>query len=427
MRIMKRIVCFMLVMAHVIGLSFAQRSDDLTRNVLVSFDDNEMVKPGEFQMELLKGALFDDRNENPWFSYVYTLTNRFTGKGNIVVNESEKVIDENAMVRTYRIGPTYDKGIFVVKNMGAAKSDVGKGMEVVVANGIAHPACDTVLYLSDDGYVYSNKGRCYYSLYKEQILDQPKTMPIVWLRKKPGRDFYYESFEGHYYYVFRDKYMPFSVLVVDGKEVELFDVYNEDNFRLKFSYDGSHWMAVGKECYWVDGVVKSVAGYDISDFVINNEGHYGYLACKKDTPGAGEVIVADGKIVRRNAKVSFFGLNAEGKLKFRFVSGGRCLQYEDDVVTDETDRLVSVFYPDNKLNGETVMVLSSDGEHKLTYKIGTPEVFVDGVKVAQSYPCYALFDDRYDSFVWNAVENKDGKNELVIYKYKVKVANNFFW
>ena len=444
---MKRIVCFLFLMANVVGLAIAQSSDNLTRNVLVAFDDNEIVKPGEFQMELLKGALYDEKNENPWFSFVYTVTNRFTGKCNIFVNDREKLIDENAMLRTYRIGSAYEKGIFVVKNMGAAKSDIGKGMEMVVANGIVHPACDTVLYLNDDGYVYSNKGRCYFGFYKNQNIDQARAIPIVWLMRKTfnpnrknrsqdqvgafshlsGGDVYYESFEGHYYFVYRDKYMPYSVLVVDNKEVELFDVYNEDNFQLKFSYDGSHWMAVGKECYWVDGVMKSVAGYDISDFVINNEGHYGYLAYKKDVPQAGEVIVTDGKIVRRNAKVSYFGLNAEGKLKFRFVTGGRSLQYEDDVVTDETDRLVSVFYPSNKLNGEKVTVLSSDGTHRLTYKIGTPEVAVDGVTVAKSFPCFALYDDRYDSFIWNAVEDKDGKNELVIYKYKVKVANNFFW
>ena len=424
---MKRIVCFLLILINVIGFSVAQSSDNLTRNVLVAFDDNEIVKPGEFQMELLKGALYDDKNENPWFSYVYAVTNRFTGKGNVFVNDKDKITDDNAKLRVYRIGPTYEKGIFVVKNMGAAKSDVGKGMEVVVANGVVHTACDTVLYLNDDGYVYSNKGRCYFSLYKDQVVDQPWSTPVVWLRKKKGPEIYYESFEGHYYRLVRDQYMPFSVLVVDNKEVELFDVYDESNFQLKFSYDGSHWMAVGKECYWVDGVMKSVAGYDISDFMIDNEGHYGYLAYKKDAPGAGEVIVSDGKILRRNAKVCYFGLNADGKLKFRFVSGGRCLQYEDEVVTDETDRLVSMYYPDNKLNSETVMVLSSDGAHKLTYKIGVPGVVVDGVKVTQSFPCFALYDDRYDSFIWNAVENKDGKNELVIYKYKVKVANNFFW
>lgn len=418
---MKRFICLLLVLANAAGLVVAQTSANLTRNVLMSIDGNEIINPGEFQMELLKGALFNDKDENPWFSYIFTVTNRFTDKSNIYVNGHPKMVNRSVSVRPYRIGPRFENGIFVVKNTGPAESDMGSNMELVFANGIIHPVCDSVVEINDDGYVFLSHGVCYYSPYKQHLSDKITYMPVVWPMKK-GDEMSYVSSEGHSYSVFRDKYMPFSVLVVDGTPFELFDVYNEDNFRFKFSYDGRHWMAVGKECYWVDGVLKSVAGHTIVDFVINNDGHYGYTAKKQDASGMGCTVVADGKIVRRNAQVCYFGMNADGRLKFRFAAGGRYLQYENDVVTDVTDDLVSTYFPGNRLNGEQVTVLSKDGSHKLTYQLGDDAVMIDGVKVVESLPCFAVFDERNSAFVWNAVEERNGKNELVIYKYKVKTG-----
>ena len=437
---MKRLMCFLLVLASAASFAVAQTTVNLTRNVLVTIDANEIVKPGEFQMELLKGSLFDEKNETPWFSYIYTTVNRFTNNSNIYANDRPKVFNRSVNVRTYKIASRLENCIFVVKNIGAAESDMGVGMELVYANGLIHPVCDSILDINDDGYVFSSQGECYYAPFLDRAVDNLRAVPIVWPERKvydPKQsarsaeeafarlqygDVYYESVDGHYYYVYRDKYMPFSVLMVDNKAFELFDVYDEDSFRFKFSYDGRHWMAVGKEYYWVDGVMKSIAGHAILDFAINNEGHYGYTAQKLDGSGSGCFVVADGKIIRRNAKVCYFGLNADGKLKFRFVTGGRCLQYEDDNVTDETDNLSSVYYPDNRLNNETVTVLSKDGAHKLTYKEGIPAVMVDNVKVTESIPCYAVFDERNSAFVWNAVEERNGRRELVIYKYKVKTG-----
>ena len=231
---MKRLICFLLVFANVAGLAMAQTSENLTRNVLMSIDGNEIINPGEFQMELLKGALFDDKNENPWFSYVFTVTNRFTDKSNIYVNGHPKVVNRSVSVRPYRIGPRFENCIFVIKNTGPAESDMGSKMELVYANGIIHPVCDSVVYINDDGYVFLSNGVCYYSTYKKQLSDRITYVPVVWPMKNAG-EFSYKSSEGHFYSVVRDKYMPFSVLVVDGTPFELFDVYNEDNFRFKFS------------------------------------------------------------------------------------------------------------------------------------------------------------------------------------------------
>ena len=168
----------------------------------------------------------------------------------------------------------------------------------------------------------------------------------------------------------------------------------------------------------------SVSGFPNTYFVVTNEGHYGYKAKKNDSTLEGEVVVADGQIIRRNAHVSFFGLNAQGKLKFRFLSGGRYLQYEDEKVTDISGFMMSAYYPDNLMNTEPVTVFSNDGLHKLTYQKDVPGVVVDDVKIIESVPCFALYDERNRSFVWNAIEQKGDELELVIYRYSI--PNNVF-
>lgn len=442
---MKRIICLCLVVLSMVGMAFAQLPENTTRNVLATVDANEIINPGEFQMELSKGALFNGETDNPWFSYVYTFTNRFTNNANIMVNDRPRIVNRNIDVRTYRIGPTCEKGIFVIKNIGTAESDMGSGMELVMSNGIVHPACDTVVYLNDDGYVYSSNSNFFYSAYNDVFDNQATVVPVVWLERKTfdaenvsfsgdkatafarlnTGSVYFESPDGHYYYLYRDKYMPNTVMVVDNTVYELFDVYGENDLKFKFSYNGQHWMAVGKECYWIDGTLKSVAGFVITDFLVNNDGHYCYKAYKKDAADKGEVVVVDGQIVRRNAKVSYFALNTEGKFKFRFVTGmGRILQYENEKISDVTESFVSVQYSSEATDGQPITVFSSDGKHKLTYRRGTSPVEIDGVKIAESVPCYAVYDAHNKSFLWNAIEKNDGRTELVLYRYAI--VSKFF-
>ena len=102
----------------------------------------------------------------------------------------------------------------------------------------------------------------------------------------------------------------------------------------------------------------------------------------------------------------------------RFASGDRLLQYENDKIIDVTQLMASVYYPESEKD-KTVQVLSNNGNHKLTYRRGVPSVEIDGVKVADSEPCYAIYDERNNMFVWNAVEPRDMKTELVIYRFSV--------
>lgn len=434
---MRKILFIWLTLLFGCGSLYAQTSENLTRNVIATLEQNQVVEQGEFQMELLKGASFDPSNENPWFSYIYRVTNKFTGTGNIMLNNQPKILYRNVQVRTYRIGATFEKSVFVVKNLDANNSEMRHNMEVVMANGITYPVCDSVLYINDDGYVFSLEGQCYYSLFKGSFYEnQSRTEPIVWLYRKtyvPGTTFndktktdafsllskgdvYFESSEGHYYYLYRDQFMPYTVMIVDNKVIELHNVYDENNFRFKFSYNGKHWMAVGKQCFWVDGELKSVEGYSITDFMINNNGDYGYTARRIEGSEKGEIVVYNGKIVRRHADVCYFGMNGEGSLKIRFVIGGRYLQYENENIEDVTNKMESVYYPNDKSN-RIIQVLSDNGDHKLTYSRGVKSVEIDGVKVAETEPCYAVYDQRNNAFIWNAVEMRDMKTELVVYRY----------
>lgn len=434
---MKRILYVCLALMCGLG-SFQAQNERLMRNVIATLETSHVVNPGEFQMELEKGVFYDSSSENPWFSFIYVASNRFNGTSNIMVNNKPKIVNREAQVRPYRIGPSLEKSIFILKNAGISNANMRHGMEVVLARNITHPVCDSVLYLNDDGYVFTLDGQVYYSLYKSASDNQSHNEQIVWLIKKnyqPGMTFetpaktntlsrlsagdvFHESSEGHYYYLFRDQYMPYTVLVVDDEVIELHDRYDEDNFRFKYSYNGMHWMAVGNQCFWVDGVIKSVEGYHITDFVITNSGDYAYTASKIGEQNKGEVVVFNGQVIRRNADVCYFGMNGEGNLKIRFMVGGRYLQYENEKTVDVTDMMVSVYYPSDR-KSRMMRVVSDDGSHKLTYRCGVPSVEIDGVKMADSEPCYAVFDQRNSAFIWNAVEVHDMKTELVIYRYAV--------
>ena len=395
-------------------------------------------------MELLKTNNYREDTDAYWFSYLFTTTNKYNQQQNVMANGRPMFVNKNMRVRSYRVGPTREKCIFILKNMDSNANDMGYGMEMVHAWGISYLVCDTVVDINDDGFIFRLEGKYYYCAYKAAAGDQTIATPVVWLDKKSydGNDTgmpaeqksmfshlskgatYYEGKDGHYYFLHRDNYMPYTVLVIDNRVVELFDNYTEDNFKLKFSYNGKHWMAVGKDCYWVDGTMRSVEGFTITDFVVTNDGHYGYKALKNDASQEGEVVVSDGQIIRRNAQVSCFGLDSQGRLKFRFLSGGRYLQYENEKVTDVSQFMTSAYYPDNLMNDLPVTVLSNDGLHKLTYQANSPGVIIDGVKIAESIPCYALFDEHNHVFLWNAIEQNGDEVELVLYRYDI--VNNIF-
>lgn len=454
---MKKSLLILVLVLGVFGVSFSQQPENLSRNVLATVPENENVEFGEFQVELMKTHDYKASDDGYWFSFVYTTKNKYTDKCNIMLNGRNALLqNRNMRVRTYRIGPSSAKSIFVLKNMDKEVDDIGMGMEVVRAYGVPQLIVDSILYLNDDGFVFLLDGKTYYSPY-QIFIDKPVYRePAAWLMRKtyvkdsvsfaPEKasafnrlqdgSTYFEASNGFYYYLYRDQYMPNTVLVVNNKSYELFDVYDENSFDFRFSYNGQHWMAVGRKekqvdgetktivHYWIDGELKSVEGFVITDFLVSDDGHYSYKAYKDGAPENGEVVVVDGRVVRRNAKVCYFGLNSFGQLKFRFISNDRYLQYENDNITDVTTDLYSTYYPDNSYNGREIVVKSSDGLHKMVYQKDKQSVKIDGVEVSKTTPCFAVYDEGEKMFIWNAIESQGLKTELVIYKYKV--VNQFF-
>lgn len=438
----KYLFYFLFIVGAVQG--FAQSSEGLVRNVLVTVPMNEEVSYGEFQVELQKTWDFKGNQEGYWFSYLYATHNKFNHNQIIYCNDKPLYVNRDIRLRMYRVSPTMDGTIFVLKSMEQAAKDIGYRMEAVSAYGITYPVCDTVVHIDDDGFISYINDKYQYTKYRSSVEEKVMAVPVVWPERKvyDGNDLgmpaerkalfshlekgavYYDGSEGHYYFLHRDRFMPNTVLVVDNNPVELFDVYTYDNFRLKYSHNGKHWMAVGNECYWVDGMMRSVEGYEISDFVVNNDGHFAYMASPKDSDKRKAVVVADGQILRRNAQVCYFGLNEEGKLKFRFLSGGRILQYENGEVADVSSSLVNVSYPNSPFFDRPVVVQSKDGTHKMTYQKDIPGVVIDGERVSESIPCYAIYDEWNSAFIWSAIEESGDKVDLVIYRYVI--ANNFF-
>ena len=438
---MKKSFIILVILLGGFGVINAQLPENLSRHILETVQNNERINYGEFQLELLKAVAYKDAYYGNMFSYIYVKENKYNDKNYIINCGNSQLANRNMKVRTYRIGPSLDKSIFVLKNLDATADDIGYGMELVNAYGMPYQVCDSVLAVNDDGFVYLLQGKTFYTRFNNEAeTNASHNQPVVWLNRKifdgdipvsasserktlfellSKGSVYFESPYGQYYFLYRDRYMPYSVLAVNDTVVELFDVYDENTFNLKFSYNGKHWMATGKECYWVDGKIHSVQGYIISDYLITNTGHFAYKAYKKEHKDEGEVVVVDGKIIRRNADVSYFGLSGDGLLKLRFVSHGRQMEYLGGQTTDVSSELSSVFYPGDERTSK-VNVWSGDGKHKLSYQKSQPYVEIDGQKLTHSVPCSAVYDERTHAFIWNAIEEVNGKTELVIYKYGFK-------
>ena len=424
-----------------VGKHYAQSPENLSRVVLATVPENETVEYGQFQVDLQKALAYKEgQDEYFWFSFAYVTQNKYNNNQNIYFNGRQLFTGRHLQIRMYRMGPSEKDCIFVIKSLDADAPDIGFHMEQTRAFGLPYQVCDAVVDINDDGFVFRQNGKYKYCKYKVDAADVSQLSSVVWLDSKnyvgstlgmpaekklffsylPTGAVYHESENGHYYFIHHDDYMPYSVLVVDNKVYELFDVFEEEAFRLKFSHDGKHWMAVGNDRYWIDGEMKSVEGFEIVDFVISNDGHYGYTACAKGSESNNCMVVADGQILRMNARVCYFALDDAGKLKARFTSGDRFLEYENGTVTDVTEKLSSVYYPDNSFYEQEMVVQSEDGAHRLTYKKGMPGVKIDGVRVTTSVPCFAIYDKRSHTFVWNAIETVGEKQELVLYRYVVK-------
>lgn len=438
---------FFLLLAWVVSfqLANAQSPENVDRVCLKTLEGFLSVNRGEFQVDYTMLPNANSQSISTHYDYLYVAKNEKTGMS-LVFSNDKQVISKKYVLRPFRIGCRWNECIFVFKSYEMDSPEIGYGMETIYAYGILQNICDSIISLTEDGYVFKLRDMYYYSTYKGTTPGQ--TSQIVWLERKvynttdsiwlpqddlnrlSAGDILHCSADKdesriHYYYLYQDEYMPYTVLIVDGEVVELLGEYADEDLRFKYSYDGKHWMAVANNRFWVDGEMKYVGNYSISDFLISNKGDYYYKAIKEGEENKGEILVANGKIIRRQVRIGHFDLDAGQELRFHFIANGQWYKYENGQIVSLAEEFKTVFYADDKASNLVIDKFSTDGMHKLTYVDGKEGVEIDGVKMTESVPFQVVFDKNSNCFRWNAIEvNKEGKTDLVLYKYNI--ANNFF-
>lgn len=438
---MKKLAFLVLVLIWFCQFSIAQSNNNVNRICLESLEGFLTVNQGEFQADynLLPNVT---RSASTYYNYLYIARNEKSGMSSIYTN-GKLFLQLRYIARAFRVASTWNESIFAVKYFEDDQKEIGYGMEVVYAYGTQQQICDSVISITNDGYVFELNGIYYYSTFKQGV-SIGEISQIVWPERRVFKeadramlssngincrlsegDVYYRSTGKrkeniHYYYLYQDKYMPHTVLVIDGKLVELFGEYTDESFRLKYSYNGNHWMAVADDHFWVDGEMKSVEGYTITDFLISNNGDYIYKATKNGEEDKGETLVMNGEIIRRHVIIGHFALNAQQKLRFHFLAAGQWCVYDNGQINSVAKESNSVLYTDDLIDNLAIDKYSSDGMHKLSYVSGKAGVEIDGVRVAESVPFQVVYDKKDKCFKWNAIETSmEGKTELVIYKYSL--------
>lgn len=435
---MKRFVILAILLGIVQGFVKAQSTGTLERISLTTLSGYYSVKTGEFQAKASYNTQAFFASNGNYYNLLFIAKNENTGLSNVYVNGQPKWF-QRFDVRPFLTTEEWNTGIFVIKYLDKDMPGIGYGMETVYARGIRQELCDSIVSVGEDGYVYKIGKKYYYSRYKEVgSVGQP--MQIVWPermiyeendaglfsgedadRLSEGDVYHYcywdDKSRGYYYYLYRDDYMPYSVLVINGQFVELFDKYSDEDFRLKYSFNGEHWMAVADQYFWIDGQMKSVEGFRITDFFINDKGDYCYKAQKIGSDEKGETIVINGEIIRKDARVGYFNLNDRQRLSFHFFSGGQYFVYEDGQIKNKTEEFMTFFFESDRMEGLNVRIVP-DNKHFLEYVVGEEGLWIDGKQVITTEPFQVVYDLKHNCFRWNCIEpNKEGKTELVIYKY----------
>lgn len=445
---MKKFIMLAVLFWMAIDLVEAQSMGALERLSLITLDGYLSVKPGCFQAKVTMNTQAYIASNGTYYNFLYVAKNESTGLTNVIQN-GQPIFHMKYDMRPVLITDDWRTSIFVVKYLDNDKwfarqrqnVVISSGQEIVYAFGVEQEICDSVIIVGDDGYVYKLGKKYYYSnfrgfgseahsvqvVYPERRIYQERDS--VFLGKDNARrlsegDVYHYCYWddmtiGHYYYLYQDEYMPYTVLVIDGQFVELFGSYSDVDFRLKYSYNGDHWMAVADQYFWVDGQMKSVEGFQISDFFVNNEGDYCYKAKEIGSGGKEETTVVNGKIKDKNAYVGYFNLNASQRLTYHFFSNGNCFVYEyEKDPENKTNEFQSFFFEADRMEGREVRIKSKG--HILEYVVGKDGLRIDGTQVVNAEPFQVFYDSQYSCFKWNCIEpTKEGKTELVIYKYKL--------
>ena len=443
---MKKNLLLLLSLVICFQLAYAQLPNNVERIGIEVLESLLTAKPGEFQIDYKLYSNASSHSVSEKYNYVYIARNDVTGMS-YICNQEGPLLKMKYQVRPFRLGSIWQDCICVVKYFEKESFEIGYAMEVAYAYGKMQEKCDSIVMLSDDGFVYRLRDNYYYRTYKGRGIPE-KCVRIVWPEThfyqqadkallssnkvecvlSEGDVYHYcpasESYDAHYYYLYQDKYMARPVLVVDGDAVQLYGDCKEEDLMFKYSYNGNHWMAVVGDRFWVDGVAKYAGDFVITDFLITDNGDYYYKASKKGEDGKGELIVINGQVVRRQTQIGYFGLDAQQKLVFHFLSGGQWYVYSNGVINGLCDDNNAICYSDDLREGLVVKQCSDDMKHTLSYVIGEAGITIDNVTLGGFVPFQARFDKTHNCFCWNAIEwNKEGKAVLVLYKYNIE--NNF--
>ena len=427
MRPLRYIICIMLLMPM---LSMAQNNKDLFKYEIGKlnreFTGRMYVKPGEFKI------CFDDKIIDAEYGKVYkyfVIVRNIKGEVAFVLmnNYYLNMMGSEYPAEIVKAGYTIPEYVYIEKRQASAL-ETGKYKYTLHVDGKAFGPYDGILEVLPDGFVYKNKEVFAYSRYDNDILSnrnycilEKDTYEGEYIqcvlndkllkftpKEKPS---YYKSYEGHYYILYNDAYMKNSLIVVDGEGYELDGTENSVLFR--FSHNGDHWIAAGKNYVLKDGVIVAKSDKIIKRIVINDNGDYMYVAAGQD---GNEVIYHGDNVMVTGIKVLKLVVDDDERFYYIFKKGKDYFCGINNDVQSMAEELEKCYYPELFDANQTFTIKSTDGNHTFVYSYNTPYITIDGTRIeCPSIPHYAIWNERDKCFMWNAVEDVN----LVVYKYKI--------
>lgn len=419
---MKRICLFILISIAYFSpfKATAQNTDHLTKTPILSIKDYQYISLGEFKVDM------SDYN-NKKFVVIRNKNNNETII--IVGNNTPNLYKDSIRILEAGYEPE-DVRIIVTKD---DRVNGGEKIEKLVVNNKTN-VYDSIVYVYDNGFILKNDGYYYYKNFN----DESKSLYNILERKKVGKNQntivgyedsvfmiylpigheYYQSTLGHFYYLYTDNLIDYTVLVVDGKEYKLND--KNHDIQLKFSPYGNHWIAVYGNTLLIDGDMKCIKDlHNVRYIHVTDNKIYGYVASSLENSSENDYVIINGNTIVKNVNVvDLFFEEENWSLKFR--KNQYYYKCDKNEISDITDEMNIKYFPQNLTGKESFVVKSTDGKHVLEYRYDRPFAIIDGKNFGNSVPFYATWNEEFNSFYWNTVEEKPGgKSELVIYKYRV--------
>lgn len=429
---MKKLIMFLCLLMPSLSMVFAQNDKNLTKieigdlsKICKTFP---YVKLGEFVVDF-EHMVFDQNLYRNNYKYFVILRDErddpsFIKTNNFLMNFSKSDLP----IELLRAGFAMDDYVYISKKKSVSV-DNSKIIYNLHIGRQSYGPYDGIERVLPDGFVYKNKGVYTYVRYDNQliavnnysILDQAEyegdfvqcSINDKLLKFYPKEKVkYFKCYDGHYYILYNDKAMNNTLLIVDGVGYELDGVVNSLN--LKFSHNGEHWIAAGRDYVMVDGVyVKRLS--DVIKYVdINNNGDYMYVV---DGKGFSEKVYLNEKVVVDVVEVESLTVDDNQVFNYIFKNENGFFYGLDNHARDFNENIKNYYYPAFNDDNHDFVVKSPDGKHRLEYNNTSPYIIIDGNKIESvTTPHYMVWNNKEHCFMWNVLENF----KLIVYKYQVK-------